>query len=84
VVTLNQKGLMPFESFVQIFQVIRKHARHQLTIKLDEIKLRRRSLFNANKIEEYREVVLQQMQVEEQVYLEISNIVCSKLDLTEE
>lgn len=43
-VRVNEYGLIPFEAFLELFRLIRKHSRKRLDVKLEEMTKRRREL----------------------------------------
>lgn len=83
-VKANAQGVFDFEHFVEIYKIIRKHSKRQLQQILDEMKTKRRQLLKEDKIQEYRQLVLEQTKNEETIYQKVSEQVCMELDLTEQ
>lgn len=81
---LNHQGLIPFDAFLELFKVIRKNSRARLDVILKANEAERRLKLAENAMAEYREIVLQQTKLEEQIYMDVSNKVLQLLDLTED
>eukprot|EP00347_Sterkiella_histriomuscorum_P007367 403349215 len=82
-VKLNSQGVIPFDQFLEIFQIIRKHAKAILESEISVIQIQRRELLRDQKNDEYRELVIKQTKLEEDIYFNVSNRVLAGVELEE-
>ena len=82
-VAINDQYLIPFESFIEMFKVIRHHAKLKLNSQTEVLKVHRREILARSQTmcAEYRDIVIEQTRIEETIYEEISNIVLDELGL---
>lgn len=70
-VQLNDEFVIPFDRFVDIYKVIRHHAKAKISLVSLEFKLKRRSQLSPDNTElnpEYKDTVIRQTRMEEEVY----------------
>jgi len=84
--TQEDTGLLSYEDFDRLFRIIQKHATLRLDMMMQEETARRLNLLKQQGMfggfsEDYRQMVLTSVQKEEEVYQELTEYICSHLNL---
>ena len=84
-VQLNDEFVVPFEQFIDIYKIIRHHAKLKISRKQDDFRQRRRALLRDEDLSpEYKQIVLAQTQMEQDCYEQVSTVVLEELGVTQE
>ena len=85
-VQLNDQFVVPFEQFIDIYKIIRHHAKIKISRHSEDFKHRRRALLGGGEdlSPEYKQIVLAQTQMEQDCYEQVSTVVLDEIGVTQE